>query len=119
VANTITLAGYYDFFCEDYNAGDWIVLKYDSDELIKKGTEIPLVGSMGAGLDITYEMLCEFGNDGIGFMCGIMNEPGKNSGTTITVELRIYETKLNAEGHYEIVDEMNYIVAGTETFLIQ
>lgn len=117
--NSIALAGYYSLFCEDYNGGDWIVLESDSAEVITPDTEIRLVGSMGSGLDITYEMLCNFGNDGIGFMCGLQNKSADNSGKTITVELRLYETRLNADNHYEIVDESNYIVAGKETYRIQ
>lgn len=116
--NTIALAGYYELFCKDYNADDWIVLESDSTEVITPDMEVRLVGSMGDGLDITYEMLCDFGNDGIGFLCGIKNKSPQNIGKTITVELRLYETQLNAQGHYEIADENAYIVAGTETYPI-
>ena len=117
--NSIVLAGYYEFFCEGFNGGDWIVLESDDPSEIKPGEEIRLVNSMGAGLDITYEMLCDFGNDGIGFLCGIKNKAPENVGTTITVQLRVYETQLNSENHYEIVDLNNYTVAGTETYLIE
>lgn len=117
--NSIALAGYYEIFCKDFNADDWIVLESDSAEVITPDMEVRLVGSMGAGLDVTYEMLCDFGNDGIGFLCGIKNKSDENIGTTITVELRLYETQLNNQGHYEIVDENVYIVAGKEVYPIQ
>ena len=68
---------------------------------------------------ITVAPLAYFGNDGIGFLCGIKNKSAANSGKTITVELRLYETQLNADGHYVIVDENTYIVAGKETYSIQ
>lgn len=111
-ADAIALAGYYDAWCSMIN-DDWIVLT--SPEEIPANTEIRLVGSMGAGLDVTYEMLCEYGNDGIGFLCGLKDQ-GIQEETTVYVELRFYETKLNEQGHYVIADEENYIVAGTRSY---
>lgn len=116
--NTIALAGYYELFCKDFNADDWIVLESNSSNVITPDMEIRLVGSMGEGLDITYEMLCDFGNDGIGFLCGLKNKSSENIGKTITVQLRLYETQLNDQGHYVIADITKYIVAGTETYYI-
>ena len=117
--NTIALAGYYEFFCEDWNGGDWIVLESDDTKVINPGEEVPLVGSMGGGLDITYDMLCDYGNDGIGFLCGLKNRSPDNIGNTITVELRVYETQLNENNNNEIVDITDYIVAGRKIYTIE
>lgn len=111
-AEAIALAGYYDAWCSMID-DDWIVLT--SPDAIPANTEIRLVGSMGAGLDVTYEMLCEYGNDGIGFLCGLKDQ-GIQEETTVYVELRFYETELNEQGHYVIVDEENYIVAGKRSY---
>ena len=116
--NTIALAGYYELFCKDFNADDWIVLESNSSDVITPDMEVRLVCSMGEGLDITYEMLCNFGNDGIGFLCGLKNNSSENIGKTITVQLRLYETQLNDQGHYVIADITKYIVAATETYYI-
>ncbi len=101
-ANSIALAGYYDAWCR-YNEDRWIVLQADTD--VPAGEQIRLVESMGEGFAVTYEMLCEYGNDGIGFLCGAKDLTGENAGTTITVELRLYEVVNGAETD-------NYIVAG-------
>lgn len=101
-ANTIALAGYYDAWCA-FNEDRWIVLEAGED--IAAGTQIRLVESMGSAFAVTYEMLCEYGNDGIGFLCGAADLTGENAGTTITVELRVHEV-VNG------VETGNYIVAG-------
>ena len=90
-ANTIALAGYYRLFCEDYNDNRWIAMQ--SGEDVPAGYEISLI--KGAW-EIPYELLCQLGNDGIGFQCGVANLDESNIGTTITVELRLYE--VDAEG---------------------
>ncbi|MBQ5607854.1 MAG: hypothetical protein IIU86_02380 [Oscillospiraceae bacterium] len=101
-ANSIALAGYYDAWCR-YNEDRWIVLQ--ADVPIAAGEKIRLVESMGDSFAVTYEMLCEYGNDGIGFLCGVKDITGENAGTTITVELRLHEV-VNGE------ETENYIVAG-------
>ena len=91
-ANSVALAGYYRLFCEDYNDGHWVAMQ--SGEAIPAGYEVSLIRG---GWKITYDLLCELGHDGIGFRCGIANFDDSNIGTTVTVELRLYE--LDAEGN--------------------
>jgi len=89
-AESMALAGYYNEWCQ-YNNDNWVALT--SSATIKAGTEIRLVQGMGNGaISVNYEELCQFGNDGIGFLCGAADLTGENAGTTLTVELRIYET---------------------------
>lgn len=95
-ANSVVLAGYYSAFCDDYNNGNWVALTSDVD--IAKDTEIRLVQAMGGGsINVTYKDLCQYGNDGKGFQCGIgaLDAAAAKAlaGTTITVELRMYETE--------------------------
>ena len=87
-AESIALAGYYVAFCEDYNDGNWVYLT--AGETVPANTEVRLVGSMG--VTINYEEICKYANDGVGFLCGATDMTGENAGTTITVELRLYET---------------------------
>lgn len=89
-ADSMALAGYYSAFCDGYNDGNWVALS--SSEDIAAGTQIRLVSSMASGLFVNWEELCHYGNDGIGFRCGLVDLTGENAGTTVTVELRIYET---------------------------
>ena len=105
-ASSMALAGYYDAWCA-FNEDRWIVLTADVD--IPAGETVRLVGSMGSSFAVTYEMLCEYGNDGIGFLCGAKDMTGENQGTTITVELRIHEVVGG-------VETGNYIVAGYYTY---
>lgn len=86
-ANSMMLAGYYDAWCQ-YNQDRWVGLTADVD--IPANTEVRLVENIGSF--VNWEEICNFGNDGIGFVCGALDMTGVNAGTTITVELRIYET---------------------------
>lgn len=89
-AKSMALAGYYDAWCS-LNNDKWVALT--AEDVIPAGTEIRLVQSMGnGGITVNWEELCEYGNDGIGFRCGAVDLTGENRGTTMTVELRIYET---------------------------
>ena len=90
-ANSMALAGYYSAFCEGYNNKNWVALTAGED--IAAGTEIRLVQSMN-GITVNWEEICRYGNDGLGFMCGAMDMSANNvnAGTTLTVELRLYET---------------------------
>jgi hypothetical protein len=64
---------------------------------------------MGSSFAVTYEMLCEYGNDGIGFLCGAKDLTGENAGTTITVELRIHEVIGGEEtGNYTVAGRYEY-----------
>ena len=90
-ANSMALAGYYSFFCDGWNDGDWVALS--GSEKITAGTEIRLVDVMANGaITVSWNDLCSYGNDGNGFMCGAVDLTGENEGTTLTVELRMYET---------------------------
>ena len=92
-ADSIILAGYYDAWCE-LNNHKWVALASDAE--IPADTEIRLVQAMGGGgITVNWEELCEYGNDGVGFVCGIgalEGTAGLLAGTTVTVELRLYET---------------------------
>ncbi|MBQ7796300.1 MAG: hypothetical protein IJ374_07065 [Lachnospiraceae bacterium] len=90
-ANSVALAGYYKLYCDNKTGGAWVALT--SPDAITAGTEIRLIESMGDGvITVNYEELCQFGNDDTGFLCGVVDMTGENAGTTITVELRLYET---------------------------
>lgn len=97
-ADSMTLAGYYSAFCDAYNNGNWVALTSSDD--IPAGTEIRLVQAMGnGGISVNYEEICNYGNDGKGFQCGAADPDGSNKGTTITVELRLYETEEPSEAN--------------------
>ncbi len=88
-AESLALAGYYTAWCS-LNNDKWVALA--SPDKITKGTEIRLVESLPLDVTVNYEDLCFYGNDGIGFRCGAVDIDGSNAGTTLTVELRLYET---------------------------
>lgn len=92
-ANSMALAGYYDAWCE-FNNDNWVALA--SDAAISAGTEIRLVKSMGAS--VHYKDICQYGNDGLGFMCGAVDLTGENIGTTLTVKLCLFETTADPNG---------------------
>ena len=119
-AGTMALAGYYAAFCDGYNNSNWVILKADKD--IPAGTEIRLVEGMGGGaITVNYEEICNYGNDGKGFQCGAIDLTGENAGTTLTVELRMYETTKapgasSGTANEEVLDENGkpvYKVIGT------
>ena len=84
----MALAGYYDAWCS-LNDYQWVALA--SDATIPANEEIRLVKTLGA--NVNYREICSLGNDGIGFMCGLKAlDPEARAGTTITVELCVYET---------------------------
>lgn len=106
--DSMALAGYYDAWCKLIDH-DWIALT--SPDPIPAGKQIRLVDTMGSGFAVTYEMLCEYGNDGIGFLCGAADLTGANAGTTITVELRLYEVVNDGNGSN--VETGRYITVGS------
>lgn len=116
-ANSMALAGYYKAFCGD---NGWVVMT--SDEKIPANTEIRLVELLGA--TVNYEEICQYGNDGIGFLCGASDLSGANAGTTITVELRLYETTKDPNatsgtandetGNYEVIGKYSYTFGAAE-----
>lgn len=125
----IGLAGYYDAWCS-LNDYKWVLLA--DGGVIPANTEIRLVQAMGGGsITVNYEDICTFGNDGIGFLCGAVALNGKTiegvsspidaqlePGTTITVELRLYETKNAADTETNTKNEEtgNYITTGVYTY---
>lgn len=112
-ANSIALAGYYSVMCDNFNNGNWVALTHDG--VITAGTEIPLVESMG--WPVHYSDIVEFGTDGIGFRCGAVDLTGQNAGTTLTVELRIYETEAKwDDSSASSVKTGRYITIGKFTY---
>ncbi|MBR4039932.1 MAG: SipW-dependent-type signal peptide-containing protein [Clostridia bacterium] len=121
----IGLAGYYNAWCS-LNNDKWVMLA--SDQPIEAGTKIRLVEAMGGGsITVNYEELCEYGNDGIGFLCGAVALEGKidgtdvsalEPGTTLTVELRLYETEEPSpeNGNTRNKETGHYITTGVYTY---
>ena len=126
--NTIILPGYYVEYCDNYNNHQWLGLS--SDQPITAGTKIRLIDVLGQELGgtvyVNYEEICKWGNDGTGFLCGVSaadkDGDGKYdaAGTTITVELRLYETTGDPTTTSGPKNEETgeYIVAGTYTYTI-
>ncbi len=117
-ADSMALAGYYKAWCGD---NGWVVMSNEG-QAITAGTEIRLVELLGA--TVNYSEICQYGNDGIGFLCGAADLTGANAGTTITVELRLYETTIdpsnpsgtaNTEtGNYEVIGKYSYTFPAAE-----
>lgn len=115
--NSMALAGYYEEFCK-WIDDNWVAL---SGPEVSAGKEVRLVASMG-DITVSYEEICKYGNDGVGFKCGAADPTGENTGTTITVELRMYETdeakgalsSLESEtGKYEVIGRFKYTFGGS------
>lgn len=107
-AETFGLAGYYKFFCEGFNNNLWVPMTTTGlieTKDVNEQTPIRLVQPL---FRVTYDLLCQFGNDGIGFLCGIEDvEVGdSNKDTKIFVELRLCEVDENGE------ETGNFIVVG-------
>ena len=110
-ADSIALAGYYDAWCQ-FNNDNWVAMVNDGLE-VKAGQEIGLVEALGAA--VHYKDICQYGNDGIGFLCGAADLTGQNTGTTITVKLCLFETTADPNGSSastEKVDGAEPIVIG-------
>ena len=101
--DSLALIGYYNEWCQ-YNDDYWVAMI--APETIPAGTEIRLVSSIAT---VNYEEICRYGNDPLdelvadleGFLCTAVDLDGSNAGTTVTVELRMYETPVQggcAEG---------------------
>lgn len=115
--DSIVLAGYYDAWCS-LNNDKWVA--FVNDAAVAAGDEVRLVSNIAC---VTYKDLCDYGNDGIGFLCGIAAADDKAAellaGTTVTVDLRLYETEGEWSDSSHICDEIdngNYVVAGTFTY---
>ena len=129
-ADSMALVGYYDAWCS-LNDDNWVAMINDGTT-INAETEIRLVELLGA--TVNYEEICRYGNDPDdelpaeleGFLCGAIDLTGANAGTTITVELRLYEVPAQGEcangggcKHPSTdceIGEKDYVVAGTYTY---
>ena len=94
LADSIALAGYYDAWCQ-FNRDNWVAMVNDGLD-VPAGEEIALVEALGAA--VHYKDICQYGNDGIGFLCGVADLTGANAGTTITVKLCLFETEADPNG---------------------
>ncbi|MBE5733219.1 MAG: hypothetical protein E7353_09375 [Clostridiales bacterium] len=82
---------------------------------VDANTEVRLLGSYGSGIYINYTEICKDVGE---FTCGAGDYNDALAGTTITVELRLYETKDPADtvnnttneetGYYEIIGKYSY-----------
>lgn len=117
----IALAGYYDAWCS-LNDDKWVALAVNS--VIPAGEEIRLVQSMN-NITVAYKEICEYGNDGIGFLCGAVALGGQEidgktvealkPGTTLRVELRLYEA---TDGSIDS-ETGKYITTGVYTYTFE
>lgn len=125
-ANSVALAGYYQVFCDAINEGNWVALTADS--IIPAGTEIRLVDVLGGGdgsgngsIKVTYKDICQYGNDGTGFLCSAVDLTGENADTTLTVELRMYanESDPTNSSYNGGTETGEYLVLGTYTYTFE
>ena len=108
--NSVAVAGYYDLWCS-LNEDRWIYLQ--SSDVIKADTEIELVEALTGSPMVHYKDLCQYANDGIGFLCGIKNLSSANVGKVIIVELRLYAPAEDGS------KSDNYIVAGRYEYTLE
>ena len=115
-ADSVALAGYYDLWCsmndspsnEKEKIEDRWIYFTNGDVTDLKDQPIELLGTL-----VHYKDLCQYGNDGIGFLCGVKNLSNENVGKVVTVELRLYQPDANGE------KSENYIVAGHYTYTLE
>lgn len=112
------LAGQYDFWGMDWVGFEaFDVNNADGVNGIPANMACRLLE--GKGVYVDYAQLCEQIKT---FNCGVFNKSESNVGTTITVELRIYETYTEEEceelfGYKSVNEETgNYITIGTYTY---
>ncbi len=91
-ANSLALGGYYAYWCDAHNNGQW--LAFAIPENVAANTPVRLLET--AGITMNYEELCLFVKN---FQCGAVDLTGENAGTTMTVELRIYEVEEPSESN--------------------
>ena len=115
-SGSMALGGFYNAWCEMIKYR-WVALRND-DLAVAAGEEIRLVSGMADGLSVNYEEICKYGNDGTGFLCTAADLDGTNAGTTLTVELRLYEVEKPSEanGNSWNVETGKYVVVGTYTY---
>ena len=124
-ANSMMLAGYYSLFGDFLGISDtqWIALSNDGFD-VEAGEEngIRLLNDGMSGISIAYNEICNYGNDGTGFLCGAADLTGANEGTTLTVELRLYKTYTPEEaeelgyGNTKNIETGEYITVGKFTY---
>ena len=108
-ADSMALLGYYSAYCDGYNGGNWVALTSNVD--IAANQEIRLLELMLGGGSMSYQELCQWVPE---FLCGVADLDGKNAGTTLTVELRLYEVEENTAstaaetGNYETIGVYSY-----------
>ena len=90
-ANSIALVGYYDAWCS-FNNDNWVALVNDG-LAVEADYEIRLIEYLlGDSNSVSLKDLSDYGNDGIGFLCGVKElDDLIPAGTVFTVELRLYE----------------------------
>lgn len=122
-ADSLALVGYYAAYCDGVNNGNWVALT--AADVIPAGTEVRLVDVMGGGdgtgngsIKVTYKDICQWGNDGTGFLCSATDLTGENAGTTLTVELRMYANESDpTDSSYNGGTETGeYYVIGTYSY---
>ena len=117
-AESMALAGYYSLFGEFLGIDEYTWIGLTSSDTIKANSGIRLLRD-GMGLSVAYSEICNYGNDGTGFLCGAKDITGANAGTTLTVELRLYEVECSDPGcHHNNFDceTGEYVTAGTFTY---
>lgn len=114
-AGAAALAGYYAAYCDDYNNGNWVALMDESNP-IPANTELRLLDMMLNGGSMNYQELCQYVPE---FHCGVVDmSNGTLAGTTLTVELRLYETTLDpsANSGSANIETGEFITVGTYTY---
>lgn len=116
-ANTVALGGYYAYWCDAVNNGEWLAFAIPED--VPANTPVRLLGS--AGISMSYEELCEYV---VNFECGAVDLTGENAGTTMTVQLCAYEVEEPSEangnswnvetGKYQVFGEYTYTFGGVK-----
>lgn len=108
-ADSIMLAGYYSSFCTD---GNWIGFK--NNNKVTAGQEIRLLALKMGDTTVDYSDLCSLVQE---FKCGAVALNDSIKGTTLTVELRLYEIKEGATSTSGMDAETgDYIVIGTYSY---
>lgn len=91
-ANSVGLGGYYKSWCDAHLGGNW--LAFAVSENVPANTPVRLLQT--AGMTMNYEELCLLVKD---FSCGIVDLSGKNGGTTVTVQVALYEVEEPSESN--------------------
>lgn len=110
----VALAGYYPAYCEGYNNGNWVALMDDTNK-IPANTQLRLLDLMLDGGSMNYAELCQWVPE---FHCGIAKLGDVEAGTTITVELRLYETTQdpNSTSGNKNIETGEYITIGVYNY---